>query len=131
MESAFQFTNPALVGLMFELNHEFNNEKNQEVNFEINFSVSINRSKDLNEAEVALKFNLGKPEVDYPFYIEAIESARFRWEEGMEEGMVEGLLNQNAPSLLLSYLRPVVTQITAASSYGAFNIPFINFSQKK
>lgn len=65
-----------------------------------------------------------------PFYICAIEAAYFRWNDSLEDEFVDGLLHQNAPSLLLSYLRPVIAQITMASPYDAYNIPFINFTQK-
>ena len=44
--------------------------------------------------------------------------------------MINKLLNQNAPSLLLSYLRPVIAQVTMASPYGAYNIPFIDFTKR-
>ena len=44
--------------------------------------------------------------------------------------MVDKLLNQNAPSLLLSYIRPIVVQITAASPFPTYNIPFMNFTNK-
>ena len=33
------------------------------------------------------------------------------------------------PTLLLSYLRPIVVQVTQASPWGAYNIPFMNFSE--
>lgn len=45
--------------------------------------------------------------------------------------MIEKLLNQNAPSLLLGYLRPIISQITAASPYNAYNLPFIDFQRNK
>lgn len=43
--------------------------------------------------------------------------------------MIDRLLNQNAPSLLSSYLRPIVAQVTSASKYGTYNIPFVNFTK--
>ena len=42
--------------------------------------------------------------------------------------MVDQLLRQNAPALLLSYLRPTVAQITSSSEFETFDIPFVNFS---
>ena len=55
---------------------------------------------------------------DIPFYIKAIEGANFRWNDELDDNMIDRLLNQNAPSLLLSYLRPIVAQVTSASKYG-------------
>ena len=43
--------------------------------------------------------------------------------------MIDRLLNQNAPSLLLSYLRPIVAQVTSASKNGTYKIPFVNFTK--
>lgn len=131
MESAFQFKNPALTHLEFEVNEEFDNRKNGEVQIRINMSVQISRNSNSNEALVGLEFEIGEKSDDCPFYIKAVEAADFKWEDELEEEMVKQLLNQNAPSLLLSYLRPIVVQITSASPYDAYNIPFINFASNK
>ena len=122
MESAFQFTNPVLTEL------EFNSQDNQEVQIALSVSVQVNKSENKMEATVGLNFEIGTREDISPFYIKATEKANFRWDESLTEGMVDKLLNQNAPSLLVSYLRPIIVQITAASPYGAYNIPFINFT---
>ncbi len=131
MESAFQFTNPALIDLEFSINEGFNNQKNKAVQIAINMSIQINRSEEAEEAVVGLTFEIGEKAEDVPFYIRATEEANFRWDESLDDTMVDRLLNQNAPSLLLSYLRPVVVQITAASPYSAYNIPFINFNKNE
>lgn len=54
-----------------------------------------------------------------------------RWKEKLDEEKVHKLLNQNAPSLLLSCLRPVISQLTAASPFGTVNIPFMNFTNQE
>ena len=131
MESAFQFKNPALTHLEFEVNEGFDNQKNEEVQIRINMSVQVSKSSNSNEALVGLKFEIGEMSEDCPFYIKAVEEAYFKWENILEEEKVNQLLNQNAPSLLLSYLRPIVVQITSASPYDAYNIPFINFASNK
>lgn len=128
MKSAFQFTNPILTRFEFGLNQGFDNNDNKEVQMQISMSVSVNKINSGNEAEVSLKVDIGEKSVMVPFFINVVESAKFRWEEGTEEEMVNKLLNQNAPSLLLSYVRPIVTQITASSAFGAYNIPFMNFT---
>ena len=58
---------------------------------------------------------------DIPCYIKAIEGANFRWNDELDDNMIDRLLNQNAPSLLLSYLRPIVAQVTSASKYGTLS----------
>lgn len=127
-KSAFQFKNPILTQLEFGINKEFLNQSNEEQQISVNIDVQVDRKNDVNEAEVSLKFKLGDKDNSNPFYIIATEKAEFRWEAELKDEAVDQLLNQNAPSLLISYLRPIIVQITAASQYDAFNIPFINFT---
>ena len=127
-KSAFQFKNPVLTELEFGINKEFSNQSNEEQQISVNLDVQVDRKKDVNEAEVSLKFRLGDKDNSNPFYIIATERAEVRWEDELRDEAAEQSLNQNALSLLISYLRPVIVQITAASPYDAFNIPFINFT---
>lgn len=127
MESSFQFSNPVLTNLNFKVNDNFIKLDNKEITLNINMSVSIERSPDNNNARVSLRVDIGDQEGETPFYLQATESALFKWDENVEKGNIDILLNQNAPALLLSYLRPIVTQITAASPFIAYNIPFMNF----
>lgn len=130
MESAFQFTNPALVGLEFGLNDKFELNEDKEINTKVNMSVSVEKIDGTNEACVSLKVEIGGKEADAPFFITATEVAKFKWDDSLKAEMVDSLLNQNAPSLLLSYVRPIIAQITSASPFEAYNIPFINFTKK-
>ena len=74
---------------------------------------------------------IGEKGGNSPFYILAVERADFRWEKELDDARVKSLLDQNAPSLLLSYLRPIIVQITEASAYNVCNIPFVNFANFK
>ena len=121
MESAFQFTNPALSGLEFWINKKFNSEKDTKIQIRMNMSVKVAKEENRNEALVELDVEIGEKNDDIPFYIKAIEGANFRWNDELDDNMIEKLLNQNAPSLLLSYLRPIVAQVTSASKYGTYN----------
>ena len=47
------------------------------------------------------------------------------------EEQQEKLLTQNAPALLLSYMRPLVASATAASPYPAYHLPFIDFTKEE
>lgn len=129
MESAFQFTNPVLLGLEFYVNEDFKGEKDKEVQITMGISVNVSRKDDSNEAVVKLDAVIGEKSINVPFWVKATEEANFRWNEEIEDNMIERLLNQNAPSLLLSYLRPIISQVTSSSKFGAYNIPFINFTK--
>ena len=82
----------------------------------------------MKEATVSLTIEIGETDDNVPFYIKAKEQADFKWDESVADIMLDRLLNQNAPSLLLSYLRPIVAQVTNSSKYGVYNIPFVNFT---
>ncbi len=82
MESAFQFTNPALTDLEFKINEEFNKQEDKEVQLSISMSVQVDRSADTNEAIVGLTFELGEKGVNVPFYVKAVEKANFRIKSG-------------------------------------------------
>lgn len=127
MESSFQFSNPTLKYLEFGLNDKFDCQQNREVKIGIKLSIHVNRKIEANDAEVELELHLGEKGMDAPFYVSAKEAASFRWEPDMNEEFVDSLLKLNAPSLLISYLRPIIAQVTAATPYNAYNIPFINF----
>lgn len=129
MESAFQFTNPSLIELEYGINEGYFCDENKEVNISINMSVKVEKKDVCNEARVSLTVELGGKGEELPFYVTAAEAASFRWKENLDQEKIDKLLNQNAPSLLLSYLRPIISQITAASPFGIFNIPFMNFTK--
>ena len=130
MESAFQFSNPSLTKMEFCINEEFESSQDKEVKIAVNMGVQIDRSATENNARVSLTLEIGKKDSEDPFYVCATEMAEFRWLKALNNEMVEKMLNQNAPSLLLGYLRPIISQITAASPYNAYNLPFIDFSRK-
>ena len=130
MESAFQFSNPSLMKMEFCINEDFESSQDKEVKIAVNMGFRIDRSKIDNSAKVSLTLEIGKKDASDPFYVCATEMAEFRWTDSLNAEMVEKLLNQNAPSLLLGYLRPIISQITAASPYNAYNLPFIDFSAK-
>lgn len=76
---------------------------------------------------VSLTFETDADSRNIPYRIRAIEEANFRWDNSLDKELVDQLLKQNAPSLLMGYLRPIISQVTSSSKYGAYNIPFINF----
>ena len=73
---------------------------------------------------------MGSKDDTTPFYIEAEETADFRWEEGaFEDAQVQRLLEQNGTALLISYLRPIIATITAASPYPSYNLPYLDLTK--
>lgn len=127
-KSKFQFTNPELERVEFCINDNFEKEKCAGISMESNTEV---KALEGNEAYVALTLHVGKDEDEQPFNIIVKMSAKFSWEETLEEERVKQLLKTNAPAALLSYIRPVVSSLTMSSRYPALNIPFIDFTKNE
>lgn len=127
-KSKFQFTDPELEKLEFDINAEYDADKFDGILMESNTQVRRDNS---NEAYVALTLRIGSNEENQPFIILVKMSANFSWEENLEEKLVKSLLKSNAPAALLSYIRPIVSMMTVSSKYPALNIPFIDFTQNE
>lgn len=127
--STFQFSNPSLLKISFRINESFAKEEKKEINIEVKSEVEIAPGTEENQAVVVLKLLIGAENDSAPFFIHAEEGALFRWDsEKVDEQHKEKLLKQNAPALLLSYLRPTISMITSASPFESYNIPFMNFT---
>ena len=126
--SEFQFSNPTLSELQFCINDAYHTAL-KEISVNLGINVANKRISE-REATVELTLEIGEKNDMTPFYIRAVEGATFKWEEGAfaEEKEVEKFLGVNAPALLLSYLRPIVSNVTMSSKYPGYNIPFINFN---
>lgn len=134
-KSDFQFTDPNLTQLNFQINNDYSpNTAKEKVNMNIQIGVHVKRDCNENGAEantavVEVIVKVGAKEPTAPFYIEALEEAKFRWnEKTFDKEHVDVLLNQNAAALLLSYLRPIISNVTSSSPYGRFDLPFINLT---
>ena len=127
--SGFRFTNPFLVKLTYDINPSFAVKKELA---EFNFPVALNvarSNQQAHESDVILECILGDEEQSSPFRLSITMQATFQWGNDYSDDMVEKLLSQNAPSLLLSYIRPHVVQITDASPFATVHIPFLDFTQ--
>lgn len=128
-KSDFQFTNPALLKISYEINKEFSADEEKQIQIEVKTETNVGMADSGNEAFVILRVEIGGREKELPFWIEAEEGASFRWNADiLSKSEIDGLLKQNAPALLLSYLRSTVAMVTAASPLGTYNIPFMNFT---
>ena len=125
--SSFQFTDPSLVHIKFEENKKFQHEEENDV--PINVSINVEKEElSENEAIVKTSVVVGAESEKVPFVLEAVASARFKWDaEKINKDTSSIFLKQNAPALLISYLRPIIAMITNASHYPAYNLPFISF----
>lgn len=125
--SDFQFTDPQLLSLTFDTHEEYDLEDEYEIGLiETTVAIKGNEAEE-NQSVVELKLIIGGKEKPSPFSITIQMGAVFRWNNEITDEQVEKMLKLNAPALLLAYCRPIVSNITAASPFPTFNIPFINF----
>lgn len=129
-KSYFQFEDPRIVRLDFHINEEFDRE--QFKGFEIENEVSNAVIEEGKEALVKLSICIGneKEKETVPFSVVIEMVGKFRMEEVVSEETFQTCLDVNAPSLLMSYARPIVTLVTAQAGFPAFNLPFVNFTEE-
>lgn len=129
--SRFQFENPVLKSLDFKINNVSEALDISSVEMQNEIKVNTKRHKEKPTAIVELSVIIGTEDDSSPFYIEATIGSRFIWDEDKyDEETIDSLLKMNAPSLLLSFIRPIISNITNVSPYPAYNIPFIDFTDK-
>ena len=134
-KSMFQFTNPILKRLQFDVHDSFSKKGRLEMGINVTVNCERNKNEDTtltNSALVMVTVSIGEKDNTTPFYIEADEEATFKWRDGVySEEQLETLLNHNAVVLLLSYLRPIISNITASSPFPAYNLPYIDLTARE
>ena len=125
-ESKFKFEKPILKRFSFNENEAF--EKKEELKIEIELEKEIERKERTGGVSVILK-TVNSNEI--PFFIEIEMYSKFIWEEELTEEEIINALEINAPSLLISYIRPLVALVTGSSKYPAWNIPFLDMRKTK
>lgn len=128
-KSKFQFSNPNLLKLVFEINPNFDEELFESLKLES--QTKIIKTQGQNKANVEMCLDIGGMKKEYPFAIKIIMASDFMWEDELEEALVDKLLKANAPSLILSYMRPIISNITNNSKYSVFNLPFLDMQNNE
>lgn len=124
--SKFQFSNPELEKIEFLVNQNFDEKKYDGIMMQSNIEVQM---LERNVAYVKLTLDIGNSTDSQPFNICVRMGANFTWEESVDIEKAKQLLNINAPTVLLSYIRPIISNMTNSSKYPALNIPFIDFTK--
>lgn len=134
--SSFKFRPPVLTDFDFKLNKSMNPDGNKTVPVSLTLQANVARSTSAPEATVELTVRInydedGNKREESPFWIIVTYASNFYWEESLSEDVLDGLLQTNAVSVLLSYIRPLVVQITSASPYPTYHIPFLNLAKMR
>lgn len=125
-QSNFNFTDPVLLLLEFYPNPVETMEDNDGSSVENVFDIDIIHKENYNEAAVTLGLTITGVD-DTLFTLNAKMASVFSWgNDDFSEDELKILLTKNAPSLLLSYLRPIVATVTNASPFPVYNLPFVD-----
>ena len=127
-KSNFKFKNPKLTKLEFKVNQDYDNNSKSMLTLDIKDDIIVKRI-DETSALVILKLQIFREEdfKDVPFIISIEMQGDFSWSSDMDKEVVNALLKQNAPAVLLSYMRPYITTVTTGSGYAPLILPFMNF----
>ncbi|MGB5822458.1 MAG: protein-export chaperone SecB [Proteocatella sp.] len=125
---------PLITNINYETNYDyFIDNPDGEISIAIDNNIEIQNVENENIAKVILSlyiFQNLKIE-DVPFKLSVCIEGIFSWEDELngQAGNLKSLLNQNAPAILYSYLRPLITIITNESGMPALVIPLMNFTK--
>ena len=138
-KSNFSFIPPRLVESIFIENPEYKGDFCSVKNLKFNLNTSVEKpeknpaNSDQNQAVVMLTLATAN---DLEFtendacYLRITMKSKFVWQkDSYNDNEVDSLLKINAPSLLLSYIRPQVVSLTENSDIPTQHVPFIDFSQ--
>ena len=128
--SPFQFTAPLLTESHFIVHREKRDKDVVNIHLHRNIVKSEeNPTQALVEVKVQLNKNEDKELEDACFVAEVTMQSAFTWPENLAEQQVNNLLEINAPALLISYIRPIIVQLTSASPIPVYNLPFLNLNE--
>lgn len=123
-ESIFKFSDPKII--YFNIEHNVDFDKEMYEGFSISSNIETAIIKENQEAVISLILEIGEKNHKYPFYLRMKISANFKTQRPTEN--FESLMNVNAPALLLSYSRPIVSLMSSQAGFPALNLPFMNFT---
>ena len=129
-KSIFQMKGfPRISKLNFEISDKFNFSENTLLEVEVKVNTEVFEKKG-NSANLKLILELfPNREKINPLYLEVTSIASFIWAEGLDETIIESLLKINAPAIMFSYLRPLISNITTYSGQPPLIIPIVDFTE--
>ena len=131
-ESYFQLVGkPQITKIKLDVNKDYIFEK--EVTLEIDNNILVQKSADEQEKESIVVLKVGvftsKELSVVPFKLDIEIQGCFAWDDVLDKDTVrlEAMLRQNAPAVLFSYLRPIVTLMTVEANMPPLVLPLMNF----
>lgn len=127
-KSIFQFKNPHIEKVSFEINNNIPCEDD----IPININVQTLLSNEENIALVKLILTVGEldtksKELKNSIYFNGCIVSEFKWEREIKN--IENMLKVNGGAVLLSYLRPILSSLTMQAGIKPLHIPLIDFTE--
>lgn len=125
--SNLQFKNPQINKIDFRVNDYEPDTNNMPISIEVECKVS----KEEKEAVVSLDLCVGELTkangIATSFYFNGVISADFSWNDEIKSP--EKMLKVSGGTVLLSYIRPILANLTMQAGMKPLNLPFINFTK--
>ena len=120
-KSNFQLVRQRLLKVEFLVNKKYKPSKDHQIPIEYYPDIKVQKHKNQNSAFVTFNMEIFKNDGSdkYPFYIALSIQGHFRWNEGLEN--IDNYLHINAPAVLMSYLRSIVSQLTIQAGFPPLN----------
>ena len=131
--SSFQLINkPRVTKNIFQVNKDY--DFSGEVLLEIDKNIKVTKMSDEKMVAIVtlnLRFFQNKDFKEVPFKLEMEIEGMFGWDNELEENptQLEDLLKGNAPAILYSYLRPIITTTSIDANLPPLVIPLMNFRE--
>ena len=121
--SGFQFTRPIITKLLYSVNEKYLSDEKTTYQAHINKNIQIGEDGKNGIVEVTWEIDKGNGTSNPKYDISITMMSRFSWTDELDEEMINTLLEYNAVSLILGYMRPVISNVTM-NSIEPLDIPF-------
>ena len=123
--SKFRHSHPQITSFEYKICDDLQEGK---IDFSIQYDKHIEKL-DNNHAIISLTIGMKPINGDGPFCVTCSGQIMFEWSID-DEKIVNQILAQTAPSVLVAYMRPLISMFTHSSGLPAFELPLLDFSQE-
>lgn len=124
-ESKLQFSAPVLSEIDFRPNLGGSSSAEATVEHEIQNEIQRKPEEPIAIVTMKIIINAKNEETkESIFSLSMSMKSQFHWNEELDEQTIDQLLKINANTLLMSYSRPIISQIVSLSGLPPYNIPF-------
>lgn len=126
--SGFQMKEQRLVSMNYDINPGYA-PAGKEIQLKFNGRTNVTPIGP-NEAHVLLDLSIfqDEPLEKVPFRLSCVHEGLFTWNDEFPKEIINKMLRTNAPALLLSYDRTIISLLTAYSGLPTLVLPLINFN---